>query len=337
MRRVMMVAVTLASVIGAQTAWGQFGGFGGRGGRGGGPDMGGRANPAPKMPGAELEGPPDSAAARAVLTLSDEQAARYVQAYDSFMTATRSPRDSVALVTEKMHDRLAIGDRAAATFYADRLREIGDYLKDRQEKFEGGPLRHVLTSDQMKAYRRWKEDQDRVYEEKNREEALRWQRESFGERAGFGGMGRTSEAQPEQRTATASVAGVGRPDLGSQAVRVGRTVYITAQLPVDSGGTVVGGDLRAQADRAFANLATVLRGLGAQPQDVVALTIYVVGYKPEQLEAVRAAGPAYFGANAPIATVLGVEALSRPGALIAIGATAVQATSSWFDRAANSR
>src|SRR5262249_30412055 len=75
MRRVMMVAVTLASVIGAQTAWGQFGGFGGRGGRGGGPDMGGRANPAPKMPGAELEGPPDSAAARAVLTLSDEQAA----------------------------------------------------------------------------------------------------------------------------------------------------------------------------------------------------------------------------------------------------------------------
>ncbi|HUL01621.1 MAG TPA: RidA family protein [Gemmatimonadales bacterium] len=343
MRRVGVVVVTLVVAAGPRAAWGQFGGFGGRGGGGrggrGGGEMGAAAFPTPKLPGAELEGPPDSAAAQAVLTLNDEQADRYAQAYDSFMTATRPQRDSATVVTEKMHDRLASGDRAAAMFYADRLREFGDFLKDQQEKFEG-TLRHFLTGDQMKAYRRWKADQDRRYEEKNREEALRWQRPSMGERGGFGGgggEGRMGEAPADPRTVLPNAAGVAPADLGAQAVRVGRTLYVTSQLPLDSAGALLLGDLRAQADRAFANLAAVLRGAGARPQDVVALTIYVVGYKPDQLPIVRAAGAAYFGTSPPTATVLGVEALSREGALIAVGATAVMGTPSWFSRAAGDR
>ena len=337
MRRLMAMALVLVSVLGPRVASGQFGGFGGgRGRRGGGDqEMGGRGLPAPKMPGAELEGPPDSAAAQDLLTLKDDQSARYAQAYDSFMTATKPQRDSAALMTDKMHDRLASGDRAAAMFYADRLREFGDYLKDRQDKFES-MLHHMLTSDQMKAYRAWKDQQDHAYEVKNREEALRWQRVG-GERGGFGGFGnggRMAEAPPDQRTVIPSVAGVARPDLGSQAVRVGRTVFITAQLAVDSAGALVGGDLKAQTDRAFANLAAVLRAVGARPQEVVALTIYVVGYKPEQLAVIRAEAPAYFETNSPAATLLGVESLSRDGALIAVGATAVTGTSSMFSRLA---
>ena len=50
--------------------------------------------PAPKMPGVELTGPLDTALARTVLNLSDSQAARYAQSYDSFMVATRLQRDS---------------------------------------------------------------------------------------------------------------------------------------------------------------------------------------------------------------------------------------------------
>ena len=139
------------------------------------------------------------------------------------------------------------------------------------------------------------------------------------------GMGGGGGGFPEQqKTFVASPPGIAWPDLGSQAVRVGRTVYTASQLAVDSTGTLVApGDLRGQAGRAFVNLAAVLRAAGARPPDVVALTIYVVAYQPAQLGTIRDAGAAYFGPNPPITTVLGVQSLSREGALIAVAATAV--------------
>jgi enamine deaminase RidA (YjgF/YER057c/UK114 family) len=51
--------------------------------------------------------------------------------------------------------------------------------------------------------------------------------------------------------------------------------------------------------------------------------MYVVNYRPADLATIRDAGAAYFGANAPIAMVLGVQSLSREGALIAIEAQAM--------------
>ncbi len=314
MRRTLVTAALLVFAVSSREARGQWGGFGGRGqGMGGGGF--GREAAAPRLPGAELDGPPDSAMARTLLDFSDQQAARYGQAYDSFMVATRPQRDSARAVTEKMNDRLDSGDRAAALFYAERLQELGRYLKDRQDKFEV-QLRHLLTGDQSKSYRRWKEDQERAAEEKAREDALRWRQAAFG--------GERMAPLPEQKAFLASPPGTPRPDLGSQAVRVGRTVYVSSQLPLDSAGALVGaGNLAAQALRAFANLGAVLRATGASPPDVVALTIYVADYKPSQLAAIRDAGAAYFGANPPITTVLGVQSLSREGALIAVGATAV--------------
>ncbi len=275
MRRTLVTAALLVFAVSSREARGQWGGFGGRGqGMGGGGF--GREAAAPRLPGAELDGPPDSAMARTLLDFSDQQAARYGQAYDSFMVATRPQRDSARAVTEKMNDRLDSGDRAAALFYAERLQELGRYLKDRQDKFEV-QLRHLLTGDQSKSYRRWKEDQERAAEEKAREDALRWRQAAFG----------------------------------------------GERMAPLAGALVGAGNLAAQALRAFANLGAVLRATGASPPDVVALTIYVVDYKPSELAAIRDAGAAYFGANAPITTVLGVQSLSREGALIAVGATAV--------------
>jgi enamine deaminase RidA (YjgF/YER057c/UK114 family) len=293
-------------------------------------EQGGRQAPeTPRLPGIELDGPPDSATARAVLTLSDPQASQYAQAYDSFMVATKPQRDSAHAATEKMNDRLDSGDRAAAMFYVERLQDLGKYLKDRQDKFEDN-LRHFLTGDEVKSYRRWKEDQQRAAEEKSREAALRWRQAAFG--------GGRMAAIPEQKTFVASPPGVARPDLGSQAVRVGRTVYVSSQLAVDSAGALVApGDLGAQAGRAFANLAAVLRAAGAAPQDVVALTIYVVDYRAAQLAMIRDAGTGYFGANPPITTVLGVQSLSREGALIAVAATAVTGPSGFARRPARDR
>jgi len=91
---------------------------------------------------------------------------------------------------------------------------------------------------------------------------------------------------------------------------------------VDSTGTLAGAGLRAQAERAFANLGAILQAGGATPRDVIALTIYVVNLRPADLATIREVGVAYLGSNAPIASVLGVQALSREGALISVAATA---------------
>ena len=286
--------------------------------RGGGMSGGGfqrERYPVPALPGAELDGPPDTATIRTITALNDSQIARYAQVYDSFMVATRPQRDSARVATDKMNARLDDGDRAAAGFYAELLQDLGKALRSRQDKFDDR-LRGLLTSDQVKAYKRWEDDAQRAAQQRNRAEAVRWQ-----EPPGFsGGRGLTDERRGSVQTAAAAT-----PDLGTQAVRVGRTLYITAQMALDSAGHLVGGrDLAAQAAQAFRNLTAVLKGAAATPSDVVRLTIYVVNYDPKDLAAIRDAGGAYFsGRDAPAATILGVQSLTQPGLLIAIEATAV--------------
>lgn len=320
MRRLALATGLLCWLAVPRTAQGQFGGgFGGERGRyGRGPDRDPTAN-APKLPGAELEGPPDSSTIRGLLDLTDAQAARYAQAYDSFMVATKPQRDSAAMATEKMNQRLDGGDRAAALFYAERLNELGKALRERQDRFEG-MLAKLLTPAQLKSYRQWRDQQDRVIVERQREDALRWRIMPEG----FAGASAFEQRRDAQKT-TLSVPGVESPAIGAQVVRVGRTLYIASQLPLDSTGNLVGGDdLAQQAKQAFANLSAVLRGAHANAQDVVELTIYVVGYRPSDLRAIRDAAAALFpSGSAPVVTVLGVQALAAEGARIGVAATAL--------------
>ena len=319
MRRLVLAVGLLVWLGLPATLPGQFGGgFGGERGRFG---RGGDRDPtadAPRLPGAELDGPPEPATLRGILDLTDELAGRYAQAYDSFMVATRPQRDSAQVVAAKMNQRLDEGDRAAALFYAERLNELGKELRERQEKFEDR-LRRLLPPDQLKRYRQWREQQDRVVAERQREEALRWRvRSDFGDAAG-------RRSWDDQRT-TVTVPGAGTPDIGAQAVRVGRTLYVASQLPLDADGKVVGDDLARQTGQALANLAVVLRGVHADVRDVVTLTLYVTDYRPADLEILRGAVAAMFPARtAPVVTVVGVQALSREGARIAVAATVLAA------------
>lgn len=299
----LFVTLTIPSAVPAQ------GGYGNRG-------MGRYGPSAPRLPGVELAGPLDTALARTLLNLSPDQAKRYQQAYDSFMVATRSERDSATAAIAKMNERLNDGDRAAAMFYAERVQERGKVLRDRQDRFESD-LRRILNGDQMKAYKKWRETEEQTAERKRREDELRWQ--EAGVRGEFGGPRATA---PEIRTALPPATGVAPPPLGSQSLRVGRTLYVTGQLGVDSTGTLVGSDLRAQAQRAFTNLSAVLQAAGVSARDVTALTIYVVNYRPADFGTIRDAGAPYLGPNAPIVTVLGVQSVGRDGALIAVAATA---------------
>lgn len=299
--------------------------MGGVGGRGmGDVGLGRRAEgSAPKLPGPELEGPPDSAAIRPVLDLTPEQAAAYTAARDSFMAATRTERDSAYALQDLMYQKLDGGDRAAALFYAERLRRVGQWLKEQQDRFEKG-LSAWFTGDQMKAYREWRKDQDRAAEAAAKDEAVRWRIMPFG-------MDRPT-AEPKSFVNEPRLP---RPDAGSQAVRVGRTVYVTTQFAVDEAGNIVGaGSLRAQAEQVFANLTRVLGAARVLPQDVVRLTIYVVDYRPEDLEVIKSAGAAYFPErDAPVVTVLGVQSLAREGLLIGVEATAVEGSGVSQERA----
>src|SRR5207247_9119640 len=57
---------------------------------------------------------------------------------------------------------------------------------------------------------------------RSREDALRWREAAVG--------GERPAMAPERKTVIADAAGVAHADLGSQAVRVGRTVYVASQL-----------------------------------------------------------------------------------------------------------
>ncbi|HEV2671494.1 MAG TPA: hypothetical protein VGU74_10390, partial [Gemmatimonadales bacterium] len=196
---------------------------------------------APRLPGIELEGPLDSGSARVILELNEDQARRYAQAYDSFMVATQPQRDSAAVATTKMNERLEAGDRPAAMFYVERLQDLGKYLKDRQDKFEDN-LRKFLSGDQVKAYRKWRDGQQQAIERKQRENAMHWQEAAFG---GFGGARMSAGGAPEFKTPVPAAPGVAAPALGAQAVSVGRGLYIGGQFGTASTGTLVGTDLRS--------------------------------------------------------------------------------------------
>lgn len=308
---VLLLATAFLLVVSVTPAASQYGG------RRGGVSEGFRAerNPVPPLPGAELDGPPDTATMRTITALSDSQLARYGLAYDSFMVATRPQRDSARAAIDRMNARLDSGDRAAAQFYVELLNDLAKGLRARQDKFDDH-LHDVLTGDQLKTYKRWEDAAQRAAEQRNKAEAVRWQ-----EPSGFAG----GRGLNEERRVTLQITAAAAPDLGAQVVRVGRTLYVAAQVALDSAGVLVGpGDISAQTAQAFRNLTAVLKGAGAAPGDVVRLTIYVVNYDPQDLQTIRDAGGTYFsGRNAPVATVLGVQALSRPGLLIAVEATAV--------------
>lgn len=106
----------------------------------------------------------------------------------------------------------------------------------------------------------------------------------------------------------------------SQAVKSGRTVYVSATYAVDPEGRLVGaGDFAAQLDAAYTNLARTLAAHGAQFEDVVLERIYVT-----DMERFLAASDRRFrhhAANAlPALTVIEVRRLADPGFLVAIEA-----------------
>ncbi|WP_043478504.1 RidA family protein [Kitasatospora sp. MBT66] len=107
-----------------------------------------------------------------------------------------------------------------------------------------------------------------------------------------------------------------------------RTVHIAGQVAWDADGATVGaGDLAAQVEQCYLNVATALAGAGATFDDVAKLTVHVANWTPDQmpllLEGVRRATAKIGTTATPPATLLGVAALDVPEHLVEVEAVAV--------------
>lgn len=108
------------------------------------------------------------------------------------------------------------------------------------------------------------------------------------------------------------------------AARGGKTVYLSGQTAWDARKQIVGGqNLGEQARQALRNVRTAMAAAGGTLADVVSLRIYVVGYKPEDADAISNALREFFPERPPASTWLGISALAVADFLIEIEATAV--------------
>lgn len=102
-----------------------------------------------------------------------------------------------------------------------------------------------------------------------------------------------------------------------------RLVLIGGQNSVDKDGNLVDGDLGAQTTKALENLKLCLDAAGAGIQDLVKVSIYIVGdidIRPGFEAWMKFAGQP---TNPPLVTGLKVLALNRPGIIVEIEAMAV--------------
>ncbi len=99
----------------------------------------------------------------------------------------------------------------------------------------------------------------------------------------------------------------------SQATRAGDTVYFSGQIPLDPAtGELVGGDIAAQARRAFDNLAAVCAAAGGTLDDVARVGLYLTDLG--QFAQVNAVMAEYFQAPYPARSTIGVSALPKGAA-----------------------
>jgi enamine deaminase RidA (YjgF/YER057c/UK114 family) len=113
----------------------------------------------------------------------------------------------------------------------------------------------------------------------------------------------------------------------SHATVAGDTVWVGGQVGSDATGRIVEpGDIVAQYGRAILNVAVALRAAGFAPADTVKLTYYVTDIKAyrENRSALGAAYRKFFRTDYPASTLIEVQSLVDPDALVEIDAVAVR-------------
>ncbi len=96
----------------------------------------------------------------------------------------------------------------------------------------------------------------------------------------------------------------------SQAVKVGNTVYLSGQIPLDPASmTLVEGDIEASIVRVFDNLQAVAKAAGGSLQDVVKLNVFLTDLG--NFAKVNEVMARYFQQPYPARAAIGVAALPK--------------------------
>ena len=96
----------------------------------------------------------------------------------------------------------------------------------------------------------------------------------------------------------------------SQAIKVGETVFISGQIPLEPGTmNIVDEDIRAQTHRVFNNLAAVTRESGGNLDDVVKLTVFLTDLS--HFAVVNEVMAEHFNPPYPARAAVGVVALPK--------------------------
>ena len=96
----------------------------------------------------------------------------------------------------------------------------------------------------------------------------------------------------------------------SQAIKVGETVFISGQIPLEPGTmSIVDEDIRAQTHRVFNNLAAVVREGGGNLDDVVKLTVFLTDLS--HFAVVNEVMADHFNPPYPARAAVGVAALPK--------------------------
>ena len=103
-------------------------------------------------------------------------------------------------------------------------------------------------------------------------------------------------------------------------VRAGDHIWVSGALGVAEDGTIPD-DVAVQAELALASIDACLRAVGAGPEHVVKVNVYLTDI--EDRPKINPARQRYFGEHRPASTLVGVTALVLPGAKVEIEATAV--------------
>jgi reactive intermediate/imine deaminase len=100
----------------------------------------------------------------------------------------------------------------------------------------------------------------------------------------------------------------------SQAVKVGNTVYLSGQIPLDPATMqLVAGDIRTQIVRVFENLKAIAIASGGSLADIVKVNVYLTDLSHFPL--VNEVMASYFNEPYPARAALGVAQLPRGAAV----------------------
>ena len=101
-------------------------------------------------------------------------------------------------------------------------------------------------------------------------------------------------------------------------VEPGRLAFISGQVASPPEGGPVPKDFAGQAELVVNNARAALDAVGASPEDLVMVRIYVVDLTPERLEELWPHAQALFNGEQPSVTGVGVAALAGPDLLLEI-------------------